>query len=58
MKISEMLDIIIKKRVNISEFTLVQSYKDWMLTFGKYKESRFRLTKEEFEAILAKVAVK
>lgn len=55
MKMSEMLDIIIKKRVNISEFMLVQTYKDWMLTFGKHKEERFRLTKDEFAAILARV---
>ena len=50
-----MLNVIIKKRVNISEFTLVQTYKDWMLTFGKYKEERFKLTEEEFAAILKKV---
>ena len=58
MKSTDMLKLIISKRVNISEFLLVQSYKDWMLTFGKHKESRFRLTKDEFEAIYEKVRVK
>ena len=53
-----MLKLIISKRVNINEFLLVQSYKDWMLTFGRYKESRFTLTEDEFKAIYKKVRIK
>lgn len=51
MKISDILNVIIKKRVNISEIIMTQTYKDWMLNYGRYKDFRFKLTEEEYKVI-------